>query len=142
MSATPASGSCRAGTRPGWNIDDVEIWAGVNTTDLVADLNGDGVVDIQDFAVLADCLTGPEVPPATGCENADLDQDVDVDLADFSVFQLHFGAGRWPATLPCGRLRNKASGTVIRRRGNPARTCAIWLGCCPRSISCMPPVAP
>jgi hypothetical protein len=58
-----------------------------------ADLNGDGVVDLADFAVFTTCLTGPEVAVVAGCEPADLDLDADVDLADFSVMQDKFGTG-------------------------------------------------
>jgi hypothetical protein len=59
----------------------------------IADLNGDGVVDLADFDVFTDCLAGPDVEILTGCESADLDLDVDVDLADFAVLQDKFGTG-------------------------------------------------
>lgn len=42
---------------------------------------------IGDFA---DCLTGPEVTPASGCETEDQDGDGDVDLADYALLQLGF----------------------------------------------------
>ncbi len=80
-------------TYPGWNIDDVEIW-GIVSAPVPGDLDGDGNIDIEDFVILAGCLVGPTVPPAFGCENADLDQDMDVDMADFGVFQLYFGRDR------------------------------------------------
>ncbi|HNQ22260.1 MAG TPA: dienelactone hydrolase family protein [Phycisphaerae bacterium] len=57
------------------------------------DLNGDGAVNGADLAAFIDCLTGPQVAPLSGCDRADLDLDADVDLADFAVFQVNFGAG-------------------------------------------------
>ena len=61
--------------------------------------NWDGAVDNADFALIADCMSGPEVtsPPA-GCDagafsRADLDIDEDVDLADFAEFQMAFTGG-------------------------------------------------
>ncbi len=56
------------------------------------DLDNDGDVDLDDFAILADCLTGPDVPTTPGCEAADLHADSDVDLADFATFQPAFAA--------------------------------------------------
>jgi hypothetical protein len=45
-------------------------------------------VDLEDFARMPDCLTGPEMGPATvGCEAFDFDLDTDVDLSDFAAFQ-------------------------------------------------------
>jgi len=54
------------------------------------DLDEDGSVDIDDFALLANCMAGPNVACSTGCERADLDQDTDVDLVDFCRFQTCF----------------------------------------------------
>ena len=49
----------------------------------------DGNVDIDDFVILADCLSGPNrVPAQSGClEKFDYDDDGDVDLVDFSRFE-------------------------------------------------------
>ncbi len=61
------------------------------------DLNFDGMADLSDFAVLADCLGGPEVSTPPGActlemfERADLDEDADVDLCDLSRFLSVFG---------------------------------------------------
>ena len=60
---------------------------------LHGDLNGDGVVNGADFTAFAGCLSGPDVGILTGCNDADLDLDADVDLANFAVFQLEFGTG-------------------------------------------------
>jgi len=51
------------------------------------DLDWDGDVDLDDFATFADCINGPQVPPAPGCDDADLGGDGDVDLKDFASFQ-------------------------------------------------------
>ncbi|MCK4660678.1 MAG: M4 family metallopeptidase [Phycisphaerae bacterium] len=68
--------------------------------DQPGDLDGDGDVDLFDFAEFCDCLTGPcESPPCEpplygapccACTFADADSDGDVDLADFVWFQFLF----------------------------------------------------
>ena len=63
------------------------------------DLNRDGAVDPADFAVLAGCISGPDLderPPfCDPCDfsNADLDGDDDVDLQDFGTFAELFQGG-------------------------------------------------
>ena len=57
-------------------------------TGACADLDADGDVDADDFAALAACFSGPDVPLAAGCEAADLDRDGDVDGMDYARFQL------------------------------------------------------
>jgi len=60
------------------------------------DLDEDGDVDLDDYAVFAACMNGPDNPtPPPGCEAkdfaaADIGDDNDVDLADFEVFQKQF----------------------------------------------------
>ncbi len=53
------------------------------------DANQDGNVDLDDFAILADCFSGPNrVPAQTSCLDVfDYDDDGDVDLLDFSRFE-------------------------------------------------------
>ena len=72
-------------TFPGWNVDDVEVWAEVPL--IASDFNGDGLVTLGDFAILNECLAGPEGGLAPACLCVDLDADGDVDLADFAEFQ-------------------------------------------------------
>ena len=49
------------------------------------DVNGDGGVDVGDYALLYGCLAGPKVLQADPeCRYADLDCDGDVDLEDFA----------------------------------------------------------
>lgn len=64
----------------------------------LGDLDGDGIVDLDDITVLATCLAGPgaDTPPP-GCTDgdflpADLNGDRYVDLGDYGVFQQTFGA--------------------------------------------------
>ena len=72
-------------TFPGWNVDDVEVWAEVPL--IASDFNGDGLVTLGDFAILNECLAGLEGGLAPACLCVDLDADGDVDLADFAEFQ-------------------------------------------------------
>jgi hypothetical protein len=55
------------------------------------DFDGDGDVDLTDFAEFQLCFTGPGGGPIeASCQAGDADQDDDVDLADFGEFQLAF----------------------------------------------------
>ncbi|MCK4660109.1 MAG: hypothetical protein KAV82_11360 [Phycisphaerae bacterium] len=70
------------------------FWAGVSTdTQVPGDCNGDGLVDLDDFAVFAGCMAGPQGGLDPGCGCCDLDADGDVDLADFATFQRASTAG-------------------------------------------------
>ncbi|MCP4594573.1 MAG: S8 family serine peptidase [bacterium] len=71
-------------TYPGWNLDDIEIWARQLSG---GDLNGDTVIDLFDYTIFEACYAGPAAALPTDCACADLDQDDDVDLADFAVLQ-------------------------------------------------------
>jgi hypothetical protein len=65
------------------------------------DADCDGDVDLEDHAAFADCLAGPNVTPSPTsprtsqeCLGAfDTDSDADVDVSDFSTFQIAFGDG-------------------------------------------------
>jgi hypothetical protein len=63
---------------------------------LRSDIDGDGDVDLDDYVILGACLAGPDVAvPPGGCiqsefDAADIDNDVDVDVGDFSLFQVDF----------------------------------------------------
>lgn len=54
------------------------------------DFDGDGDVDIADFAFFSACFTGSGVPCEPPCCQADLDGDGDVDIADFAIFSSNF----------------------------------------------------
>ncbi len=74
----------------GWNIDDVELWAIIPYVS--GDFDGDSDADLDDYAVFADCLAGPDVTtPPDDCDpddfaTADFDGDEDVDMADIQAF--------------------------------------------------------
>jgi len=57
------------------------------------DYDGNGHVDLADFAPFAFCMQGPDnvYAPEHFCLSGDADGDTDVDLADFAVFQQLFG---------------------------------------------------
>ena len=55
------------------------------------DHDGDGNIDLDDYAEFADCLTGPGGGLGTGCGVFDFDTDTDVDAFDFAGFQRVFG---------------------------------------------------
>lgn len=79
-------------TYPGWNLDDIEIWAVVPPAGY-GDFDGDGDVDLGDFATFSQCFGGSGLPPAGGCPpgvDADSDGDGDVDLTDFAAFSQNF----------------------------------------------------
>jgi hypothetical protein len=60
----------------------------VPPTDIPFDSDGDGDVDLIDFADFADCLTGPDSGLTLPClETHDADGDDDADLADLAGFQ-------------------------------------------------------
>ena len=60
----------------------------------LGDLNSDGVVNHSDLALFAQCVNGPDVstpPPGVApvlFAASDLNDDSDVDLADFAAFQV------------------------------------------------------
>lgn len=68
--------------------------APLTATPVVAgDLDRDGDVDLEDWALLWPCLTGPGGGILPGCDEADLDDDGDADLEDFSLYEMNFTGG-------------------------------------------------
>jgi hypothetical protein len=58
------------------------------------DFNLDGVADLEDLAILQECMNGPAVTPSSDCLVADLSGDGFVDMRDLAEFQTVFGAGQ------------------------------------------------
>ena len=89
-----------------------------------SDLDEDGDVDLDDFAVFNACITGPDVPydplpagctltpDAEGFLAVDYDEDGDLDMSDYvAVFQVCVSGAGEPADPSCGRrLRRNARG--------------------------------
>jgi O-glycosyl hydrolase len=57
---------------------------------LSGDVTGDHAVDLDDFAAWRDCLGGPDATLSLSCNMMDLNADGRVDLADFEQFQTIF----------------------------------------------------
>ncbi|MFQ5413216.1 MAG: dockerin type I domain-containing protein [Phycisphaerae bacterium] len=53
----------------------------------LGDADGDGVIDLTDYAAFNACLAGPGIPLGPDCAVDDFDFDGDVDLADFQRFE-------------------------------------------------------
>ena len=70
---------------------------------VLADLDCDANVDIEDFDIFAACMAGPGNEYPVNCEDADFDSDGDVDLAGFMEFQLAFTG--FPVTPPADMVR-------------------------------------
>jgi hypothetical protein len=73
---------------PVYESDRLVLQVGADT--VPADFDKSCYVDLLDYAHLHACLTGPGIAPGSGCDDADLDGDLDVDLAEFTRFQAAF----------------------------------------------------
>ena len=72
------------------DLEDYELLASCMTGPLeigAADLDDDGDVDLEDFTLWQDCLVGPGLPVETRCADKDLNGDLDVDLRDYALFE-------------------------------------------------------
>jgi hypothetical protein len=68
-------------------VDEFRV-TGIRCSWATGDGNGDGIVDLRDFASMSDCLAGPAVAIPTGvCETFDFDADGHVDLSDYQAFR-------------------------------------------------------
>ncbi len=75
------------------DLDDYTLFAECITGPFVSglgDLDHDGDVDLNDYTVWYPCLNGPASSSIADCSGMDLDKDADVDLADFASFQATF----------------------------------------------------
>jgi len=75
----PATADTGLGTGPIVDIGAYEYIPG--------DFNRDGDIDSDDMKTFATCASGPAIPYAGDCGEADLDGDGDVDQSDFGVLQ-------------------------------------------------------
>ncbi|HSW45566.1 MAG TPA: glycosyl hydrolase [Phycisphaerae bacterium] len=67
------------------------------------DFDGDGDVDLDDFAHMQACLTGTNKPQTFGnCQNAKMDTDTDVDGNDLTIFRGCMRGPKVPADPSCG----------------------------------------
>jgi subtilisin family serine protease len=62
----------------------IDVLAAIDVT-FIGDVNRDGDTNAADVEPLHDCLTGPGTPPTEGCRSADVDEDDDVDVADYAL---------------------------------------------------------
>ncbi len=70
---------------PGWNIDEVEIWAMAAACGMAADVNGDGYADGRDVAAFLACYIAGN-PYAAGCGCSDMDHSGVLDANDVQLF--------------------------------------------------------
>lgn len=75
-----------------WYIDDLRIIE-PPASSREGDFDGDGDVDLLDFALLINCMGGPGVQVDGDCLEADSDADADVDLADAAWLWVRFDGG-------------------------------------------------
>ena len=95
--------------QPAWYLNPGGSWTPGPFPDLgfvlmraiIADFDGDGDVDGDDFSVFEACASGPGVPFAPGCQDKDFDADLDVDQSDFSIFQRCYSGANKPADPDC-----------------------------------------
>ena len=54
---------------------------------LPGDLDNDGDIDLEDYAVLIDCMAGPALGFTEGCSPSDLNGDAHIDLEDLRILE-------------------------------------------------------
>lgn len=86
---------------PAASNDPRTIAVSVQVRTVLPDFDGDGDVDLTDFAHLQLCFSGAGVAPQPGCEDARMDADPDVDAGDFNLFQLCLQGANLAADPAC-----------------------------------------
>lgn len=66
------------------------------------DFDHDCDVDGDDLQAFVACVSGPNLPRATGCDHQDLDHDSDVDQEDYGIFQRCLSGTHVLADPDCG----------------------------------------
>lgn len=66
-------------------------WLGFPWPFVSGDHDDDGNLDLTDYALFSECLSGPGVPVDAGCGCSDFDGNGAVDLRDCAAFQAAFG---------------------------------------------------
>ncbi|MGB9625675.1 MAG: S8 family serine peptidase, partial [Phycisphaerae bacterium] len=100
--ADAASYRCRVTGGCGTVVSDAAVLTVRGSCLTVTDLDGDGDVDLNDFARFQACFNGPNRSPTALCAApADFDNDADVDLSDFAVFQSCFNGPNQPPATNC-----------------------------------------
>ena len=69
----------------------VPIYVYSMSGDVPGDCTGNGIVNLDDYEVFVDCITGPDGGLLDGCGCADLDGDLDVDLRDAGMHMELYG---------------------------------------------------
>jgi hypothetical protein len=99
----------------GWNIDDIELTAGVCST-TPGDYNGDGSVDEIDLAQFGVCFSGPGGGVGPGCGVFDFDADDDIDCDDWALFKIMWTGGGSPTFEPCEAFAAPTADPDLRNR--------------------------
>lgn len=69
----------------------LQFWA-ADHQPVTADMNCDQAVNLIDYSIFQDCVTGPAgPPPSPECEITDLNDSGAVDMRDFAILQANFG---------------------------------------------------
>jgi hypothetical protein len=84
-------------------VDGGELWRKSDELFLTVppDFDEDGDVDRDDLDAFQTCASGPAVPLAVGCAQANMDGDTDADQADFAVLQRCLTGPYVPADPTC-----------------------------------------
>ena len=80
---------CRADVKTGLQALDAVDYSALILDVMLPD--GDGDVDLLDYADFVACTTGPDIDVVPPCDIHDADEDGDVDHHDFGEFQVAFG---------------------------------------------------
>src|SRR5262245_3024785 len=94
--------------------------------DVPDDADGDGDVDFDDFALLALCQFGPDLPTIPICEELyDADFDADLDMADVAAFQRCFSGANQIALPDCAPHIARLEGECLHIIGTAADSTVV-----------------